>query len=174
MRTHLRVMTVAVCAVLTGCTHWYSARYKTSADMEANLKLDKAECQGVATSQVPDVEIDDNVATGGFIGGFNEAVAIDASDKQDDLFEACMYRRGWVKSEDEYKQQLAQKSALRQRVEKQAHDFLSSHPEYSDPNKQARLTIELQRVMNDPKNKGLDMTQYLILADENLKKNAEQ
>lgn len=174
MRTHLRITTLAMCLALTGCTHWYNAKYKTSADAETNLKLDKAECQGIATSQIPDVEIDDNGRTGGFMSGFNEALAIDASDEQDDLFAACMYRRGWVKSEAEYQRQVTQKAAFRQQVEKQAHDFLASHPEYNDPNKQARLTIELQRVMNDPKNQGLDMAQCLILADENLKKNAVQ
>lgn len=169
------VLLVAVStSLLTGCTQWYTAKYKTESERQRFLKVDKAECRGMANSQIQNVQVaDPGKSNSGFMNGVNRGMntgsAMRANLDREELYEACMYRRGWVTDRAEMEQQQRAEAAAKQQIETVLNSFLATHPEYRNESKMNRLSIEVSRLNNDPANKGLSLEQLLILADERIK-----
>ncbi|WP_237932668.1 hypothetical protein [Buttiauxella sp. S19-1] len=167
------VLLVVASSLLTGCAQWYSAKYKTEDERKRALKIDEAECKGNANAQVNMQIINPgrtrSPAWNGMALGINTGTALRMSSDNDDAFDACMYRLGWVLSRAEYEQQKRDTAAAEQRVKLALNSFLTTHPEYRTESNMSRLATEVTRLTNDPVNRGLTPEQLFVLADERIK-----
>ncbi|WP_162383614.1 hypothetical protein [Citrobacter sp. NCU1] len=151
------------------CTRGYTARYDDTKEQERHLKLDKSECKSYTSSNSGYVQIDHNGNQGGFANGWNTGMALAAAANKSDLYDICMNKRGWTTDEDEFLQQKDEIAKAKLAAKKDVSDFMAAHPEYKDTARHDRLSIEVFSLMNDPMNKGLTLSQLLILADERIK-----
>lgn len=167
------MLLVVASSLLTGCAQWYNAEYKTEADRDRAIKVDEAQCKGMANSQVNTQIINPgrtrSPGWNGMALGVNTGTALRMSSDRDDAFEACMYRLGWVNSKSEYEQQKRDTAVAEQNVRLAFESFLATHPEYRSESKMNRLATEITRLTNDPLNKGLTAGQLFVLADERIK-----